>query len=274
MKKSKFRPKEPAALQVKGLESQGSQLRISADLANTSAQNQQAGATENPDTNNGAQAANTFDTNIDKVQVVQAAIDFTAKQCQVSDMESIKALLRNHMNDLDALPKDRSSSYCGGLLSQWLDIWRTDRNPALLIYVLGDATGQYKDRRLDVKNLESVDKLKTNLLEQQCCQKGACIYLAKMTSAVNTDPENAHELKMAISLHEVRELNGELAINKPVSVGRQSIIQKSLLSERYHGTIAQPGPYPSPVEGSPTIQTDTAKSFDDWVSPFHIPLSH
>ena len=273
MEKSKSRRKEPATLQVEGPEpQQESQLRVSADLANLSAVNYQAGATENKDANDGAQAANLSDANIDKVQVAQAAIDYRPKQRHISNMESIKALLRNFLHDLRGLQPDRSS-ICGGLLTQWLDIWQTDRKPALLIYVLGDASEQYKDRKLDFNNLESVDKVKTNLLEQQCSQKGACVYLAKMTSAVNNDPENAHELKMAISLHEIRELNGELAVNKPVTVGRQSIIQTSLLSERYHGTIARQNPYPSPAEGSPIIPTDTAKSFRDWVSPFQIPFS-
>ena len=273
MEQSEFRRKELATLPAKSPESQEElQLLVSTDFTNLSALNHQAGATEKQDANDGAQAANIFDANIDKIQLAQAAVDYRPKQRQVSNMESIKALLRNFLVDIRG-PQNDQSSYCGELLSQWLDIWRTDRNPALLIYVLGDTSEQYKDRRLDVNALESVDKIKTNLLEQQCSRKGACIFLAKMTSAVNTDPEDAHGLKTAISLHEIRELSGELAVNKPVTVGRQSIIQIGLLSQRYHGTIARRNSYGSPAEGPPVIQTDTAKSFQDWVSLFQSPSS-
>ena len=244
-----------------------SQFPANADFANISAPSHRAGATAKRDALCGVQTVNSFDTKMNKTQVAQAALDYMPKHRQVSDMESTKALLRNFLDNLKQ-PQTEHSLYFHGLLSQWLNIWRKDRSHALLIYVLGDGSEQYKDRKLDHTNLETIDKIKKDLLELQCSHQGTCLHLARMTSAVNMDSDKTLELKMAISLHEMRDLDGGLLVDKPVSVGRDSIIQKDFLKERYHRAVASRNPYPSPSELSPTLQTNTAKSFQDWVSPF------
>ena len=267
MEQSNSLGREPVTLQTWGSKlHEESQLPVYPDPANMSVLSYRAGATENGDVIGEAQTENRFDAHIDKIQVAQAAIGYRPQNQQLSNMESIKALLRNFLDDITGPPTE-SSFYFDGLLSQWLDIWRRDRTHALLIYVLGDGSEQYKDRNLEVDELETIDKIKTKVLEQQCIQQGACLHLAKMTSAVNTDADETLELKMAISLHEIRDLSGGLLVNKPVAVCRESIIQKCLLKERYDRAISPPNPYPSPTEGSPAHQTDTAKSFQDWVSP-------
>ena len=272
MKHSKFRRKEPAALQAWSPEShQESQLPVRADHTYVSAMTHQAGAMENTDNFDGAQAANRFDDNTDITKVAQAAIDYRQHRHQISDMESVKALLRNFLDDIKE-PQTERSSYFDGLLSQWLDIWRKDRTHSLLIYVLGDRSEHYKNRMLDFNDLENIDKIKTHFLSQQCSQQGICLHLAKMTSAVNVDPRDKSEPKMAMSLYEIRDLAGGLLGNKPVALGRESFLQKSMLEERYHQQIASQNPYPSPTDGTQLPHIDPAKSFEDWVSPSYAHL--
>lgn len=274
MEQSKSRGKGSARLQAWGSKPhKDSQLPVSTDLANVLAMSHQASATENRCAVDGAQTANPFGNKNDITKVAQAAIGYRPKpHHQVSDMESIKALLRNFLDDIKEPQKDRSS-YCDGLLSQWLDLWRRDRTYSLLIYIL-DCSERYQDRTLDFNDLETIDKIKTQVLEQQCLQRGFCLHLARMTSAVNTDPGDVLSLKMAISLHEIRDLSGAVLGNKPVAVGRESIIQKSLLNKRYYQQNANGNPYPSPTEGMPSRPIDTTKSFQDWVSPSHVALCY
>lgn len=247
-----------------------SQLPISADLANASALNHQR-ATGNMDAVDGGATGNAFDGNTDKVQVAQAAIGYRPKHHQDSNMDSVKELLRIFLDDVKE-PQAERSSYFDGLLSQWLDTWRTNRTDPLLIYILGERIDQYRDGILDISDLDTIDKIKTDFIEQQCSQKGICLYLSKMTSAINRDPDHALEVKMAICLHEIRDFSGGLLVNKPVAVMPESIIQtEQYLKERYHGTVpddsvAQLNPYPSPSGGSPALRNGTAKSFQDWVS--------
>lgn len=266
MEQSTSRGRGSARLQSWGSKPhKDSQLPVSTDLANVLAMSHQASATDNRCAVDGAQTANPFGNKNDITKVAQAAIGYRPKpHHQVSDMESIKALLRNFLDDIKEPQKDRSS-YCDGLLSQWLDLWRRDRTYSLLIYVLGDCSERYQDRTLDFNDLETIDKIKTQVLEQQCLQQGFCLHLARMTSAVNTDPGDVLALKMAISLHEIRDLSGAVLGNKPVAVGRESIIQKSLLNKRYYQQNANGNPYPSPTEGTPSRPIDTTKSFQDWV---------
>ena len=267
MEQSKSRGKEPATLQSRHSETrEGSQLPLftDLDLADMFTEGQSSDAID------GAQTENPFEVNvIDKIQVARTAIAYQPKHYQVSNMDSIKALMRNFLEVKG--PQNEHSSYFGGLLSQWLDIWRSDRTHALLIYVLSDGSEQYRNRKLDSNNLETIDKIKIDVLKQQCFQQDVCLHLAKMTSAVNTDPDDALELRMTISLHEIRDLDGGLLVNRPVTVGRDSVIQNSLLKERYHRTISCRKAYPSPTEGSPTLRTDIATIFQDWVSSFFVP---
>lgn len=254
---------------------QESQLPLDADFTNMSPPSHEAGATAKRDAIDGAHVVNYFDTQMNETQVAQAALDYGPKHHQVSNvdstMESTKALLHNFLDDLRESQTEHSF-YLDGLLSQWLDIWRRDRSHALLIYVLGDGSEQYQDRKLARSNLDTIDKLKTGILERQCSEQGACIHLAKMKSTISIDSNEALELKMAINLREIRDLKGGLLVDKPVTVGRESIIQKALLKERYHRAIASRNPYPSPSEGSPTFGTKTSENFQDWVSSFQVPL--
>ena len=209
--------------------------------------------------------ADSSDASFDGVHIAQAALGFLPDQ--VYNMDSIKALLQNFLDAVKE-PQPEYSFYFDRLLSLWREKWRADRKHALLIYVLGDGE-QYKNRQLDVNNLATTDKFKTTFLEQRCSRQGACLHLAKMTSAVNADADNVFELRTAISLHEIQELSGKTVVNKPVAVESGNIIQNSILQEKYHQSINRRNPYPSPMEGSPTLQTDTARSFQDWVSPLH-----
>lgn len=272
MEQSKPQGKGLATLQAWGSEPHGeSQLPLFADPTNVLTISHQAGAMEDRDAVGGAQTMNFSDASIDKTKIAQAALGYRAKNHQVSDMESIKALLRNFLDGIEE-PQPEHSSYLDGLLTQWLDIWRRDRTDSLLIYILGDRSGQYGNRRFDVNELETIDETKTRVLEHQCLRRDVCVYLAKMTSAVNTDPDDTHELEMAISLHEICDLSGELLATKPVAVGRKNVLQKSVLEERYYQQTAKENPYPKPTEGKPSVHIDTAKSFQDWVSPSHLPL--
>lgn len=233
----------------------------------------QAGADKTKDASDGAQTPNPFDYDIDTTNMAQAAFGYSQENHQVSDMESIKPLLRNFLDDIKE-PQSERSSYFNGLLSQWLSIWPTDRAHSLLIYILGDRSEQYGNRMLDIKNLDEIDKTKTRFLEQQSLQQPFCLYLAKMTSTVNIDPDNALDLKMAFNLHEIRNLSGEVQFNKPIAAENESVIQKSILKERYHQQVALQNPYPTPTEGRSPLQIDTAKSFQDWVSSPHFLLCY
>ena len=231
----------------------------------------QAAANEIGVGSDGAQTAHLCGVDMDTTKIAQEAIDYRLENHQASDMESIKALVRNFLDEMNE-PQTERSSYFDGLLSQWLSIWRIDRTHSILVYVLGDRSEQYGNRMLDSKDVDDIDKVKTRFLEQQCLKRGFCLYLSKMTSAINTDPDDALELKMAINLHEMRDLSGGLQINKPVSVRRENLIQKSFLTERYHQQIARQNPYPSPTENTSPRQMNTATSFQDWVSPSNVPL--
>ncbi|CAD6571107.1 MAG: hypothetical protein ASARMPRED_004203 [Alectoria sarmentosa] len=224
----------------------------------------QAAANEIGVGSDGAQTAHLCGVDMDTTKIAQEAIDYRLENHQASDMESIKALVRNFLDEMNE-PQTERSSYFDGLLSQWLSIWRIDRTHSILVYVLGDRSEQYGNRMLDSKDVDDIDKVKTRFLEQQCLKRGFCLYLSKMTSAINTDPDDALELKMAINLHEMRDLSGGLQINKPVSVRRENLIQKSFLTERYHQQIARQNPYPSPTENTSPRQMNTATSFQDWV---------
>ncbi len=233
----------------------------------------QAGAMETTDDFDGAQVVNLFDENTQIAEVAQAAIDYSQQRHQTSDMESVKALLRNTLDDINEAQKERSP-YFDGLLSQWLDIWRKDRTHSLLIYVLGDRSEHYGNRMLDFDDLETNDKIKKRFLEQHCSEQRICLHLAKMTSAVNIDPRDNSELKMAMSLYEIRDLTGGLLGNKPVALGIESLLQKSIFNERYHQRTASQNPYPSPTDGTQFPNIETAKSFQDWVSPSYAHLCY
>lgn len=254
---------------------QQSQLLLDADFANVSAPSHEAGATENRDAIDGANSVNYLDARMKENELAQAALDYEPNHHQVSNvdcnMESTKAMLRNFLDDLNESQTERSF-YLNGLLSQWLDTWRRDRSHALLIYVLGDGRERYRDRKLTRSNLETIDEIKISILERQCSEQGVCIHLARMKTSISIDSDEALELKMAISLREIRDLNGGLLVDKPVTVGGESIIQTALLKERYHRAVASRNPYPSPSEGSPTLATNTSENFQDWVSPFQVPL--
>ena len=263
-----------AALQGGGSEPHDqSHLPSCAGFTNVLAMRHQAGASENGDATGGAETADPSDVDIDSTDVAQAATPDKPENHQVLDMESIKALLRRFLDDIKEPQMDRSL-YFDGLLSQWLDLWRRDRVHALLIYVLGDGREQYKDRKFDVNDLETMDRIRTKALEQQCVEQDFCLFLAKMTSTVNTDPDDALGVNMAINLDEIRDLNGLLLVYNPVAVGRESVIQKNILKERYDRTIARRSPNAGPAVGTRFLEINNAKSFQDWVSPSHAPLSH
>lgn len=269
---SKRRENEPAKVQACGSQPHDqSQLPLRVGLTNVVAMRHQAGANEITNPVNGVQTENPFDVDIDTTKTAQAAISYSPHNHHPSDMESVKALLRNFLDEIKE-PQTERSSYLDGLLSQWLDLWRRDREYALLIYVLGDDSEQYKDRKLDFSDLETIDRNKTHVLEQQCVQQGACLHLAKMTSAVNIDPDDALGFKMAINIHGISDLNGGLLVDKPVTVGRESIMQNTMLKKRYQDSIAHRNPHPRPAEGTLSLQIDTAKSFQDWVSPSHVAI--
>ena len=272
--KQSSRRKEPAALQAWSPEShQESQLPVRVDHTYVPTMTHQAGAMENTSDFDGAQAANRFDDNTEIAKFAQAAIDYRQQRHQISDMESVKALLRNFLDDINE-PQTERSPYFDGLLSQWLDMWRKDRTNSLLIYVLGDRSEHYGNRMLDFDDLETIDRNKTRFLEQHCSEQGICLHLAKMTSAVNIDPRDNFEIKMAMSLYEIRDLTGGLLGNKPVALGIESFLQKSMFDERYHQRTASQNPYPSPTDGTQFPNIDTAKSFQDWVSPSHAHLCY
>lgn len=277
MEQLKPQGRNTATLQAYGSQPHDqSQLPLITGLTDVLAMRDHAGANETEDASNGAHAPNPFDVDIDPAKIAQTAIGSSQDNHQASDMESIKASLRNFLDDIKEVQTE-GSSYFNKLISQWLSIWRTDRIYSLLIYVLGDRSEQYGHGMVDFKDLDEIDKTKTRFLEQQCLQQPVCLYLAKMLSTVNTDPNNALDLKMAINLQEIRDLSGEIQVNKPVAAGGESVIQKSILKERYHQQKARKNPYPSPTEGRSPLQIDTGKSCQDWVSlpPFSLsrPLS-
>ena len=249
---------------------QESRLPFFTDLANVLDLSHKAGATENRDDMDASQTANISDANINITRVAQAAIDYSPQSGQVSDMQSVKALLRNFLDEILQMEMEHSA-YFDGLLSQWLDIWRRDRTHSLLIYLLGGEQSR-NNCMLDFNDLEVVDKIRTRVLEQHCLQQGVCLYLARMTSAVNTVPDDTFKLKMDINLHEIRDLSGALLGNKPVAVRSESLLQTGMLEERYHQRSAPQNPYPSPTEATPSPQIHPAKSFQDWVSPSNVPL--
>lgn len=249
---------------------EGSQLPISAAPTDVLTVSPRESATEDRDVVDGSQPEDASDTSIDKSDIAQAALRYSPKNQLAFDMESVKALLRNFLDNVKEGETERSS-YFDGLLEQWLDISRTDRAHNLLIYVLGDRSGQYDNRMLDIQELESIDRTRLFFLDQQGLPRDVCVHLAKMTSAINTDPFNAPELNVAIGLHEMCDLKGEQLTIKPVAVKRENILQKGLLEERYHQQSAIKDPNPSPAERSFSVEIDTAKSFQDWASPLRIP---
>ena len=249
---------------------EGSQLPISAAPTDVLTVSPRESATEDRDVVDGSQPEDASDASIDRSKIAQAALRPSPKNQQAFDMESVKALLRNFLDNVKEGETERSS-YFDGLLKQWLDISRTDRAHNLLIYILGDRSGQYDDRMLDIQGLDSIDRTKLFVLDQQGLRREVCIHLAKMTSAMNTDPFNAPELNMAIRLHEMCDLKGEQLNIKPVAVKRENILQKSLFEERYHQQSAIRDPYSSLAERDTSVEIDTAKSFQDWASPPHVP---
>ena len=248
---------------------EGSQLPISAAPTDVLTVSPRESATEDRDVVDGSQPDDTSDASMDRSKITQAALRSSPKNQQAFDMESIKALLRNFLDNVKEGETERSS-YLDGLLKQWLDISRTDRAHNLLIYVLGDRSGQYDNRMLDIQGLDSTDRTKLFVLDQQGLRREVCVHLAKMTSAMNTDPINASELNVAIRLHEMCDLKGEQLNTKPVAVKRENIVQKSFLEERYHQQNAMRDSYPSVAKRSTSVEIDTAKSFQDWASPPHV----
>ena len=249
---------------------EGSQLPISTAPTDVLTVSSRESTTEDRDVVDGSQPEDASDASIDKSGIAQAALRCSPKNQQAFDMESVKALLRNFLDNVKEGETERSS-YFDGLLKQWLDISRTDRTHNLLVYVLGDRSGQYDNRKLSIQGLESIDRTKLFVLDQQGLRREVCVHLAKMTSAMNTDPFNAAEVNVAIRLHEMCDLKGEPLNVKPVPVKRENILQKGLLEERYHQPSAIKDSYPSLTKGKNPVEIDTAKSFQDWASPPHVP---
>lgn len=242
-----------------------------------SAPNLQDLATANTDDIGGTRATGTrvtdsFDTHTDLRQVADVALAFRPKDPQVFKMDTIRSMLRDFLDSL-ILPQPTHPTYLDGVLPQWLDVWKEDRSQALLIYVLGFGIDLYKGRTLDISNLYPIDLLKTRTLERQCSKHGVRIHLARMTSDVYPDPDNVSDLKTTSRLYEVHDLQRGLLVDKPFTVKNDSLLQKSLLRERYYRTVGDRGSHPPPCEGSPVPQPGIPRSYHDWVSLSRVPPS-
>ena len=258
-----IKSKKPRAKKTLGSQAQAPQnhheptILIYLDDDTLSTPKVQADNTADTHAIHGAQIADGVYPHTDETQVAQTARGSRPKNSHVFTMDITKPLLANF---LDRLGQSHIGhpSYLDKVLSQWLAVWQEDPSHALLVYILDNGSGQHEDRELNLDNLEDTDRIKADLLLQQCSPQKVCLHLAKMTSTIRRNPTKPFHLNVAIDLYEIRDHNGALLIEKPVTVGRESIIQKSLLKDRS----------PSPSEGSPTLQTDTLRTFHDWVSSF------
>ena len=163
-------------------------------------------------------------------------------------------------DNLDMLSQSRKSASTGksklkifgDLLAQWVASWEKNEKQGLLVYVLVNGRGKYKDRKLELDSLEPTDQRVTRFVEQHCKEGGICLYLAKMTT-VHRGTEV--EPQMTLNLHETSEINGGLLTNRQIRLERGSLIQKDVFQHNKdpdsNGT--------SPDEASKTRQ------FDDWV---------
>ena len=200
-----------------------------------------------------------------EMKIARAAVDYMTTHHQAFDIGSIKALLQRSL-DAIRIPLIEYNSHLDDALSKWLDLRPRERNFSLLIYILGNKTDQYTNRNIRRVDLDAIDKVRARILDQQCLRRGACLYLAQMTSVVDNDPDDVFNLKMIIRLHDIRDLKGRILSHDPVAAERESIIQRNHLVDRYYQATDRREPYPSPSKRSPTSQTDLAKSFQDWVS--------
>ena len=174
-------------------------------------------------------------------------------------MESVKALLRDFLDGVEGVEEVETerSSYFQGLLQQWLDIRRRDRDRTLLIYILGGRSEQYKSRELSLDNMETVHKISL--------QQGVGVYFAKMTSTITIAPYGPLEGKMDFSLEGVCDLSGGISgglpKNRSVAVGRKSVLHRSMLEERYK-------------QGTSFYRIGEARIFQDLVSLFQNSLCY
>ena len=239
---------------------QDQQVPVDTDHSDRSVPSSQATSTANTDDATGeTHATDSFDPHTD---TTRAALDYRPKPHQGSKMYAIKALLQSVLDSFRE-PPTKPSSDLDELLSQWLGVWRENRRHSLLVYVLAPGSGQYQGRRPAVHNLDTIDQIMTGTLAQLCSKKGICLHLAKMTSAVNTSPDEVLDVKSTIQLLEIHHLRGGVLVDKPITIESESIIQRSLLRDRYHRCVAarKSNPFASPVS-----RTDTSINFQDWVS--------
>ena len=180
-------------------------------------------------------------------------------------MYAIKALLQSVLDSFREPPTKPSSDLIE-LLSQWHAVWHQDRRHSLLVYILGDGSGQYQGPGPALHLLDPIDQIMTGTLAQHSSSQGFYLHLAKMTSAVNTSPDEVLGVKTTIRLLEIHHLRGEILVDKPISITSECIIQRSLLRDRYYRGVATRNSNPTPGRGAPVSQPGTSRNFQDWVS--------
>ena len=251
---------------------QGPQIPVDAD-DRVCAPSHQAGASAHTDTVRESQGTDPSDHHTD---TTIAALQSCSMHRQMVGMDAIKAHLQDILDNLGQHQQDHQEEHSDDLdelLLQWTDIWQNDRTKALLVYVLDDWHGLHNGQQLCVDSLHDNDKRRIyTLVLQQSIKLRTRLHLAKMTSVMSTNSNNLFDVRTAIELVEVHDLlGGKLSDNdKSIPITTQSIIQTSLLQDRYAQVVAAHKGHKTSSQGSSISKGETWQTFQDCVSPSEV----
>ena len=186
---------------------------------------------------------------------------------QAFNMDTIKKQLKDGLNNI-GMSQAKLSSDLHELLSQWLVGWQHDSRDFVLLYVLGDRSGQYAGREPGFQNLDPIDQTKANILVEQCSKLDTCVHLAKMETVVDRNRPTEVQLTTTPRLLELLDHEGRPVADRPISFKFENIIQKDWFISQYCGTLTAQEPCATPNAES-TIST--SKTFQDWVSLSRVP---
>ena len=130
------------------------------------------------------------------------------------------------------------------MLEQWSEL-RENRglsNP-LVFYNLENNEGDYGEPRLSYDALRQGHRLKAKFLQQQCIKSKVCLWLARLSSSIDTSRIGGPE--PIFQLDRITKLDGTIVVNGTITIGKEDIVELDSFERRgaYQGDLAERSVY-------------------------------
>ena len=130
------------------------------------------------------------------------------------------------------------------MLEQWSEL-RENRglsNP-LVFYNLENNEGDYGEPQLSYDALRQGHRHKAKFLQQQCIKSKVCLWLARLSSSIDTSRIGGPE--PIFQLDRITKLDGTTVVNGTITIGKEDIVELDSFERRgaYQGDLAERSVY-------------------------------